>query len=453
MVEARLATAQRHRLAAEARDAATAVANTDALTEMPNRRHFQIALDARVRSADGGRAAFAVGLIDLDGFKPINDVHGHLAGDRVLKAIGERLAASMAGRGLAARMGGDEFALIAEGVADSEGAQALGRELSAAFTAPINVGAVALRVNCTMGFSLFPGPADSAEALVRHADMALYRAKGLGRGGVAVFDANDESKARRRAQLEQGVLRALADDLFEPHFQPIVDLADGRVLSFEALARWDDPQLGQVPPNEFIPVAEQIGAIGALTDALLRKSIRAARTWPSDVRLSFNMTTEQLVKPNAAETILGLLAQCGLPPERFEAEVTETGVMRDLAGARRTIEALRAAGATVALDDFGTGHSSLSQMRDLPLDKVKIDKSFIDRICLDGRIAGLARSIVELCARLDLPCVAEGIESADQLAELIRHGCAGGQGHLFAPAMPAGAVAGFLDGRRPAMAA
>ncbi len=453
IVEARLATAQRHRQAAEARDAATAVANTDALTDMPNRRRFQIALDGRVRSAAESGAAFAVGLIDLDGFKPINDVHGHMAGDRVLKAIGARLSACMAGRGLAARMGGDEFALIAEGVADAEAAQALGRELAAAFAVPINVGAVALRVNCTMGLSLFPGPGESAETLMRHADMALYRAKGLARGSLAVFDANDERKALRRGQLEQGLLRALADDLFEPHFQPIIDLADGRILSFEALARWNDPQLGPVPPGEFIPIAEQIGAIGALTDGLLRKSALAASSWPSEIRLSFNMTTEQLVKPDAAPTLLALLAQCGLPPERFEAEVTESGMMRDLVSARRTIEVLRSAGATIALDDFGTGHSSLSQIRDLPLDKVKIDKSFIDRICLDGRIAGLARSIVELCARLDLPCVAEGIESADQLAELIRHGCAGGQGHLFAPAIPAGEVARFLDGRRPAMAA
>ena len=344
-------------------------------------------------------------------------------------------------------MGGDEFAVICEGVGSPEEAAAMGRALQTIFAEPFVVDGKTVHLSGGFGFALFPGAARDANQLVRLADAALYRGKAKGRGNVCVFDLEDEKAAVERTALEQALHSAVAEGRIEVAFQPIVDLASGRVTGFELLARWRDPQLGAVPPSVFIPVAEQIGLIGRLSPDLLRMAALAATRWPEDISLSFNLSAEQLSKPDASDEILALLAEVGLAPSRLEIEVTETAILKNLDGARATVEALRAAGVRVALDDFGAGYSSFAQVRDLDLDAIKIDRSFVARICDDPKIASLTELIVDLARRLDLPCIGEGIERIEQLDQLRRDGCAAGQGWLFAAAMPEESVAAWLEGR------
>ncbi len=231
------------------------------------------------------------------------------------------------------------------------------------------------------------------------------------------------TKEPRKPALEQALHRAVANDEIAVFFQPIVDLATGGVSGFESLARWTDARLGAIEPSVFIPAAESIGLIDRLSRDLLRKAAAAAARWPGDVALSFNLSAAQFAKPNAGAGIIAALEDFGFPPTRFEVELTDAAIMKDLGAASATIETVRAAGVRVALDDFGAGRSSLAQVRDLALDKIKIDRSFVDRICLDPKIASLTRSIVDMARRLDLPCVAEGIERPDQLEELKLSGC------------------------------
>ena len=444
IVRSRSLIAEQHRAAEDAKQAATAIAHTDYLTGLPNRRWMQSFLAARV-GADA--KPLAVGLMDLDGFKPINDLHGHQAGDEILKEVGRRLARAIADRGHAARMGGDEFAIVCEGIRTPAEATAIGRELKAIFADPFLVGGKAVHMTGAFGFALFPESASEANRIVRLADAALYRSKANGRGDVCVFDRADESAAVERAALEQALHRAVADGAIEVAFQPIIDLASGKVTGLEALARWRHPELGIVEPSVFIAVAEQIGVIDRLAHDLLRKAASAAARWPDDVSLSFNLSAEQLSKRATSADILALLDEVELKPQRLEIEVTETGIMRDIAGARTTVDALRGAGVRVVLDDFGAGYSSLAQVRDLDLDAIKIDKSFVSRVCDDPKIASLTRSIVDLARRLDLSCVAEGIERPEQLEALRRKGCKAGQGWLFAEAMPERLVEAYLKER------
>ena len=449
IIRSRTVIAQKRHLAEEAEHAATEMAYTDYLTRLSNRRHFQVLLADRVRNPSSANAPFAVGMLDLDGFKPINDVHGHPVGDIVLQQVAARLAAVMKGRGFLARMGGDEFAVIGDGLRDAPDAIAFGREIQAAFAEPFMIDSVTARLTCSCGFSLYPSSGGDPDRLTDRADMALYRAKAKQRGSVAVFDAHDESVALERAAIEQALLKAVAEGALEPYYQPIVDLATGQLTGFELLARWNDPQLGPLSPAVFIPIAEQIGITEQLTKLLLRKAAAVAARWPSRLTLSFNLSAVELSKASTGLDIVAILAECRLPPQRFVAEITETAIIKNLVNARCTVDNLNAAGIRVALDDFGTGYSSLSQVRDLRLDEIKIDKSFVDHICDDRRIVGLVCSIIEMCRRLDLMCVAEGIERQDQLDELVRCGCKRGQGHLFSQALSESGLDDYIRSRLP----
>ncbi len=446
IVRSRFTIAEKERAAEDARQAAMTIALTDYLTGLPNRRCFQRLLADRIRTGLESATPFAVGLIDLNDFKPINDVHGHPVGDEVLRRVADRLAKAMDGRGCAVRMGGDEFAILCDGIGARDETIALGEEIQAMFATPFVVEALDISLSGACGFALFPSSAAEPDELVRLADAALYRAKTLGRGGVAVFDAKAESDAIGHAKLEEGLRRAVAESRIDAVFQPIVDLATGRIGGFETLARWNDDALGAIAPSVFIPVAERIGVIDELSRDLLCKAVRTAAQWPSDLSLSFNLSAVQLSAPATGLRIVSALKEFGFPPTRFEVEVSEAAI-RNLDAARATIEALRKAGVRVALDEFGAGASSLAQLRDLPLDKIKIDRSFIDKVCCDPKIAVLTRAIVDMCRRLELPCVAEGIERREQLDELRLGGCAGGQGALFAGAMPAAMVAEFIKDR------
>jgi diguanylate cyclase (GGDEF)-like protein len=445
MVQSRAEINEKRRQAEAARQTATKLADTDYLTNLANRRYFKRLLNERVSHPERRQKPFAVGIIDLDGFKPVNDIHGHRVGDSVLVETAGRLGSFMAGRGQAARMGGDEFAVLAEGVASEDEALAFAEDMQKIFVAPIAIdGGAVVQLSGCCGFSIYPTSAMNADELINQADMALYRSKAQERGCASVFTADYQNSVLEHARIEQGLRLAVSARALSVHFQPIVDLGSGCVTGFEALARWRDADLGDVSPAIFIPIAEKIGLIEQLTDDLLRKAVAIAATWPDHLVLSFNLSAAQLVKPGAGLKIISILGEAGLPPHRFEAEVTETALMKNVDEARRTLEYLKAANIRISLDDFGTGYSSLSQIKDLPLDKVKIDKSFVDKICSDVKMRSLVRSIISMCENLELQCVAEGIEDGLQLDLLKAGGCNLGQGNLFSRPIPHEQIAALL---------
>ena len=437
LIRSRLMLDIRRRASEEAERRATELANTDVLTGLANRRRFESII--REKAAAG--TSFGVALIDLDGFKPVNDVYGHPAGDVVLKQFATRLSQAVPGASIIARIGGDEFAIISEGVSNATQASALGDRIRGLTDAPFPLEHGAVRIDCTQGYAFHPTSSTSPTDLIRAADAALCRAKSEARGSIGLYDASTAKAGLQRARVEQALRKAIAEGAIEPHFQPIVDLESERILGYEALARWTDPELGPIGPNIFIPIAEQIGLIGQLSDSLLRKAATVAAGWPEPLYLSFNLSARHFSRPAVGSAIARILEEAGLPARRFEAEVTDSEVLRDLAAARNILLALRKAGARVALDDFGTGFSGLSQIRDLPLDKIKIDKSFVDRICVDAKSAALVHAIVDMGRRLGLNCVAEGIETRAQATELRLGGCAAGQGYLFAKPQSAAEVA------------
>ncbi len=437
--------AEQHRAAELAKDAATQMAHADHLTGVSNRRHFETLLADRLRDKVIGENHFVVGIVDLDGFKAINDAYGHAIGDVFLKQTARRLASIMDGRGDFARVGGDEFALIGDGIRSVSDALLLGQLIQSAFATPFAVGELSLSMTCTCGFAIHSAAGGDPTRLIDWADMALHRSKAGERGGIAIFDPSDEALVLEQVTMEQALRKAVAEQQVEVHFQPIVDFTSGRVNGFEALARWNDERLGQISPAVFIPIAERIGVMEALSASLLIKAATAAARWPDDLTLSFNLSATEITKPMTWQRIAETISQCGLPARRFEAELTETAILKDLVNAHDNIDGLRSAGIRIALDDFGTGHSSLSHLKNFPLDHVKIDKSFVDSICIDSRIGTMVTSLIEMCNRLGITCVAEGIEQDDQMNELQLAGCKRGQGYLFSRAMSEDDIGAFLE--------
>ena len=346
------------------------IAHSDSLTGLANRRSFFRDLQPLIDAADAEGREFALGMIDLDGFKPINDVYGHGAGDVVLAEVGRRLLDVLGpGAGLA-RLGGDEFAFVLPGSHGPDAMLRAGRDICDALETPIGLPTGVAQIGASIGFAVYPGMARDLAQLVERADYALYFAKGNRRGHAAIFTSDHERAIRARSTVEQELRRAdLAAEL-SLMFQPIVDVANHRVVAFEALARWDSPQIGAVPPATFIVAAERIGLIGAITEILLGKAIEAMRGWPEHVGLSFNLSAHDIASPPAVARLASIIEDCGVAPERIALEITETALMHDFDAARDALLALKATGAEISLDDFGTGYSSLGYVQRLPIDKI-----------------------------------------------------------------------------------
>ena len=417
------------------------LANRDALTGLPNRRSFFARLDATIAEGGPDGGALAIGVIDLDGFKPVNDTFGHAAGDEVLREVARRLESALAGVGWAARLGGDEFGLIIEGGTD---VAALGRSVCEALRRPYTLRTGTAQIGASIGFATDPAAGDLPELLVERADYALYYAKAHHRGTAVVYTRDHEASLRRQSIVEQSLRHADLEAELSLMYQPILDTHSGQVVAFEALARWQSPTLGPVSPGDFIPVAERACLIQDVTYVLLRKAVVALRDWPEEICLSFNLSTEDLASSDAVARITSLVAESGIPAHRFIFEVTETALMRDVVDAQRALAELKAIGAAIALDDFGTGYSSLGYVHRLPIDKLKIDRSFITEVCTDRACRDIVKSIVDLCRNLRLACVVEGVETHDQMMVLRGFGCFTMQGYLFHKPMPVAAVAGFL---------
>ena len=412
------------------------VADTDSLTGLANRRAFLSRLDAVV-AVEGRTIPVTLAMIDLDGFKPINDTFGHATGDAVLREVGKRLRRAGGAGSLAARTGGDEFALLAPACTNRSQAARLGARIAAELRRPYSVDGREFRLSGGCGLLLIePGDHDLTLALGR-CDTALYDAKQRGRGEYALFTPAMEEVTRRRSEIERALRSAQIHEQVNLVYQPICDLETGRPHAMEALARWRHPELGMLSPAEFIPVAEQINAIEPVAAALLVRGAGEAARWPETVRLSFNLSAVQLCSSEAAQRILAGTAAAGLDPRRLQLEVTETALLVDFDAARSNLRRLREAGAHIVLDDFGAGYASLSYLREIDFDAIKLDGALVVSATESPSALRLLRGVVHLCASLGVPCVAEHVETEEQLALLRRLGCRYGQGYRLSRPLPA----------------
>ena len=412
------------------------LANLDILTGLPNRRRFLADLDALFLTATAECARFAVGVIDLDGFKQVNDLYGHGAGDRVLEEVGRRLLDVSGPRMRLARLGGDEFGLLITDVREPRDLHDIGAAICEALRAPYVWPGATARLSGSLGFAVYPDAGVSPAQLFERADYALYFAKEHRRGGTTIFSSEHEKQIRELGKIEQALRHADLEREMTLHFQPIVDVVRGRIVSYEALARWDSQTLGAVPPSLFIKVAERSDLIHAVSAALLRKLLAAMRECDCAVRIAFNLSARDIGSAEAVENIVGIIRESGVAPGRLTFEVTETAVIQDFELASASLDVFKRLGANISLDDFGTGYSSLTCIHRLPLDKVKIDRGFIERIDVDTAAQDIVRSIVDLCRSLKMTCVVEGVQTASQADVLRGLGCTVMQGFHFGEPRP-----------------
>ncbi len=422
----------------------TDLAFTDPLTGLGNHRRFYDKVERLISDRSDDPAPFAVGIIDLDGFKPINDLFGDKAGDDILVQVAMRLKASMDSQSTVCRIGADEFAFLYPLVFSEDVATGKARMLIEILSAPYDVGERTARLSASVGCSLFYSGDETTDIVINKAETALYHAKRSGRGQVVIYTQEMEEAAKRVTRIEQALRRAVSAGEVEPHFQPIVNLSSRRTIGFEMLARWTDRDLGPVTPAVFIPIAEERGIIGPMSQLLLRKASEAARSWPNELFLAFNLSPSQLVDQNTGLHILSILDRTGFDPRRLEVEITETGLMNDPNSAEKIVDDLRRVGIRVSLDDFGTGQSSLGRLREFHFDKLKIDRAFVSSILEDRPSEHIIRAILAMCEGLGMDVVAEGIEQEAQADRLVQFGCAGGQGFLFGRPANATATLGYL---------
>jgi len=421
------------------RDEASALAHNDALTGLPNRRSFFAELEGRLRMGE----AFDLGLVDLDGFKPINDVYGHAAGDAVLVEVGRRLRAACPDDSVIARLGGDEFALILPKHRSKVALQALGRQICDGLRQPFHLGGATASLSGSIGIVRGGSEKVSGTLLLERADFALYRAKADARGEIVIFDARHEDEMRDFNRVDAALRNADLNAEMHIVFQPQYDLRTQRTVGFEALARWNSPQLGNVTPDVFILAAERSGMIGKLTEILLCKTLKAVRAWPEDLFVTFNLSTRDLHSPRAINAIRDIVQSSGVSASRIEFEITETAMMTDFDQALKALSALKELGVRIALDDFGSGFSSFSYLHRLPVDTLKIDRSFITQIA-SSQTRMIVKTMIDLCGNLGLEHIVEGVETEAECAALREINARYVQGYLFARPMSPEAVRGYL---------
>jgi diguanylate cyclase (GGDEF)-like protein len=416
---------------------AKAIADTDALTNLPNRRAFIACLEELIVERRTTQRGFAVAMLDLDGFKPINDSFGHHVGDAILKQVGERLLVTADAGGIVARLGGDEFSILLPSLSAAKPVTRKAEELCGTLAIPFRVGDMTVRLSGSCGVALFPEAGHDAGQLLERADTALYYVKRRARPGVALFSYEMEDFLRRRSKIEQALRLSPAQDNVKLVFQPILELRTSRIRSFEALARWEDDELGAVSPAEFIGVAEQAGFIGELADKLFEKAISQATTWPQNVALSFNLSALQLCSSAVPLKIMSSMSKHGFNPQRLHIEVTETALLADFKAARSTIELLRAVGVGIILDDFGAGYSSIGYLREMAFDMIKIDGAVVAPIVNSHQSRALLKGMLDLCSAISTPCIAEKVETAAHIRLLRELDCQCAQGFAFAKPMSA----------------
>jgi diguanylate cyclase (GGDEF)-like protein len=428
----------------EAEERVRAMALHDPLTGLANRRKLQEALSLAVPARKERSEVTVLLAIDLDRFKPINDSHGHGVGDRLLKEVADRLTAVAREGELVARMGGDEFALLLPVAESADAATRPARRIIQALEAPFRIDNIVCQIGASIGIACASEANFDPEALIQRADVALYRSKSEGRGQFRFFEEEMDGHIRRRALLEQQFSQALAQGAIRPHYQPLVELATGRLKGFEILARWTHAEEGVISPEVFIPIAEDTGLIGELSLKLLREACVEAAGWDPPLTLSVNVSPVQLRDSRLPERFMQVMTETGFDPRRLEVEITENTLVADFPGAKRILTALKSHGVQIALDDFGTGYSSLHHLRELPFDKLKIDRSFILSMEESEESRKIVGAIIGLGHSLGLTTLAEGIETAARARELVDLGCDMGQGYYYG--RPAADADAFRDG-------
>ncbi len=408
------------------------MAQHDALTDLPNRVLLRERLEHALAGTRRGGRPLAVLMLDLDRFKEINDTLGHPVGDALLKAVAGRLRSCTRERSSVARLGGDEFAVIEDVTDPAIEATALAERIQKALSAPFDLGDHQVVIGTSIGIAIAPSDGVHSDDILKNADLALYRAKGGGRGSHRFFEPEMDRLMHERRNLERDMRNAIVNGEFELHFQPFVDLRSYEISGFEALLRWHHPARGLISPADFIPLAEETGAIVALGEWVLGAACAEAASWPAGVRIAVNLSPAQFRSKELVPAVVRALADSGVAPHRLELEVTETVMMQDSEAASATLGQLRKLGVRIALDDFGTGYSSLSFLQKFPFDKIKIDRSFVNAL-LDTRDEArlIARAVVRFAVSLGKTTTAEGVETEAQLAILRQEGCTEMQGFYF----------------------
>ena len=432
----------------EAENSLLRMAQYDFLTGLPNRQQLQQQLDKILVDAGRLQRRVAVICVGLDDFKSINEQFSYQAGDQLLLALADRLRAHSGRLGALARLGGDQFALVQADIEQPYEAAELAQSILDDLEAPFALDHQEIRLRATIGITLFPEDGDSTEKLLQKAEQTMTLAKSRSRNRYQFYIASVDSEMRRRRELEKDLREALSRNQLFLVYQPQISYRDQRVVGVEALLRWQHPELGMVPPDQFIPLAEQNGNIVAIGEWVLDQACRQLREWHdqgfSDLRMAVNLSTVQLHHSELPRVVNNLLQIYRLPPRSLELEVTETGLMEDISTAAQQLLSLRRSGALIAIDDFGTGYSSLSYLKSLPLDKIKIDKSFVQDLLEDDDDATIVRAIIQLGKSLGMQVIAEGVETAEQESYIVAQGCHEGQGYHYSKPLPARELVAFL---------
>lgn len=427
------------------------MARHDGLTNLANRDYLRERLAEMTSQLMDGES-LAVLYLDLDQFKSINDTLGHSVGDELLKAIADRLKAISGGNDIVARIGGDEFVIVHAAASGRDGVGDLAEQVCAAISTPFAVSGHLVVTEASIGVSFAPDDAIEPNDLLKHADMALYRAKAEQRGSWRFFEPEMDELIKARHALERDLREALVNGEFEVHYQPVINVRSGRISGCEALIRWYHPVRGLVPASDFIPIAEEMGLILPIGDWVIRQACSEAALWPSDVKIAVNLSPLQLLNPKLIQAVVIALAAAGIDAGRLEFEITETVLMHNTAATLSALHRLHQVGVSISMDDFGTGYSSLNNLRSYPFDKIKIDQCFISGLPAENDSAAIIRAVVGLARGLKMITTAEGVETAEQAEQIERLGCDEIQGHYFSAARPAVEIRQMLARQTPQLA-
>jgi diguanylate cyclase (GGDEF)-like protein len=420
----------------------------DLLTHLPNRALLKDRLSLAITHARRNKRRLAVMFLDLDRFKLVNDTLGHTMGDRLLKAVANRLQGCLRKGDTLSRFGGDEFTLLLPEVRTRDDVVVIASKILDKLATPFVIDGHELFVGASIGIATYPEAGDSVEALIQSADIAMYDVKGRGKNGYQFFSDEMNHKFSTRLSLERELRNALTSGQLRVYYEPQVDLHDGKIVGVEALVRWQHPRHGLIPPNDFLPVAEETGLITQIDEWVQARAFEEVASWRrtglGDVRLSVNMTAPQIEQESFLERFLTILEGSGLDAHKVKLEITENTIMQDMEVIVPKLRKLKKEGVTIAIDDFGTGYSSLSYLQQFPVNTLKIDRSFVGDIRADEGDASIINAIVAMARGLKLDIIAEGVETRSQLRYLRSQGCREVQGYFFSRAVPAGELRDML---------